>query len=162
MLWDIGACTGSISIEAVLQTPELRVYAIEKNAEDLENLRTNQVRFRTDFVAVHGKAPAGLEEFEDPDAVFIGGSGGELAQLLAVCTARLRPQGRIVMTAIALETLAEAQQTLGQLGFDVSVTLIQTARSKPILHMTRLEGMNPVFLLTASRPAAKEGGQADG
>ncbi|GMA48765.1 hypothetical protein GCM10025857_01220 [Alicyclobacillus contaminans] len=78
VLWDIGACTGSVGIEAILQQPEVEVYAVEKNAEDLENLRVNQITFRTDFVAVHAKAPAGLDQFPDPDAVFIGGSGGEL------------------------------------------------------------------------------------
>jgi precorrin-6Y C5,15-methyltransferase (decarboxylating) len=159
VLWDIGACTGSVSIEAILQTPDVEVYAIEKNAEDLENLRENQRRFRTDFVAVHGKAPEGLNEFADPDAVFIGGSGGELEHLLQVCADRLRPGGRIVVSAATLETLATAQATLARLGLSVSITLVQTARSRPILQLTRLEGMNPVFLITAVRT---EGGDSNG
>lgn len=159
VLWDIGACTGSVSIEAILQTPDVEVYAIEKNAEDLENLRENQRRFRTDFVAVHGKAPEGLDGFADPDAVFIGGSGGELEHLLQVCADRLRPGGRIVVSAATFETLATAQATLARLGFSVSITLVQTARSRPILNLTRLEGMNPVFLITAVRT---EGGDAHG
>ncbi|WP_074952532.1 bifunctional cobalt-precorrin-7 (C(5))-methyltransferase/cobalt-precorrin-6B (C(15))-methyltransferase [Alicyclobacillus macrosporangiidus] len=159
VLWDIGACTGSVSIEAILQTPDVEVYAIEKNVEDLENLRENQRRFRTDFVAVHGKAPEGLDGFADPDAVFIGGSGGELEHLLQVCADRLRPGGRIVVSAATLETLATAQATLARLGLSVSITLVQTARSRPILQLTRLEGMNPVFLITAVR---MEGGDSNG
>ncbi|MCL6518045.1 precorrin-6y C5,15-methyltransferase (decarboxylating) subunit CbiE [Alicyclobacillus sp.] len=165
VLWDIGACTGSVSIEAILHTPDIEVCAIEKNAEDLENLRENQRRFRTDFVAVHSRAPEGLESFPDPDAIFIGGSGGELAHLLEVCADRLRPGGRIVVSAATLETLATAQRTLLSLGFSVSIHLIQTARSRPILNLTRLEGMNPVFLVTAVRGAEAEhgkGGQAHG
>jgi len=153
VLWDIGACTGSVSIEAILLEPTLTVYAIEKNAEDLSHLRTNQRRFRTDFVAVEGRAPDGLDQFSDPDAVFIGGSGGELPALLELIARRLKPGGRIVIPAATLETLAKAHQLLGQLGFSVAVTLIQTARSRPILDLTRLEGMNPVFLLTAERPS---------
>lgn len=153
VLWDIGACTGSVSIEAILLEPTLSVYAIEKNAEDLNHLRTNQRRFRTDFVAVQGRAPDGLESFADPDAVFVGGSGGELPALLELIGRRLKPGGRIVIPAATLETLARAHQILGSLGFSVAVTLIQTARSRPILDLTRLEGMNPVFLLAAERPS---------
>ncbi len=151
VLWDIGACTGSVSIEAVLHTPGLQAFAIEKNEGDLENLRENQVKFRTDFVAVHAMAPAGLEEFPDPDAVFVGGSGGELAELLQVCAKRLCPKGRIVVNAATLETLTVAWQTLKQLGFEVAIALVQTARSKPILNLTRFEGMNPVYIVTARR-----------
>lgn len=151
VLWDIGACTGSVSIEAILQTPDLRVYAIEKNEEDFANLQANQVKFRTDFVAVLGRAPALLDQFEDPDAVFIGGSGGELRELLQLCAARLRAGGRIVVNAVTIETLATAYETLRELQFAVSVSLVQTSRSKPILHLTRFEGMNPVYLITGSR-----------
>jgi precorrin-6B C5,15-methyltransferase / cobalt-precorrin-6B C5,C15-methyltransferase len=156
VLWDIGACTGSVSIEAILSTPGLQVFAVEKNEGDLENLRENQVKFRTDFVAIHAKAPEGLDTFPDPDAVFIGGSGGELVELLTVCAERLRKDGRIVVNAATIETLYEAQQTLLRLGFTVSVTLVQTARSKPILHLTRFEGMNPVYLVTAWRSVTEE------
>lgn len=148
VLWDIGACTGSVSIEAILSTPDLQVFAVEKNEGDLVNLRENQVKFRTDFVAVHAKAPDGLERFPDPDAVFIGGSGGELGELLHICANRLREGGRIVVNAATIENLYEAYQTLRELGLTVSVTLVQTARSKPILNLTRLEGMNPVYLVT--------------
>lgn len=155
VLWDIGACTGSVSIEAILSKPSLQVFAVEKNAEDLENLRQNQIAFRTDFTAIHAKAPEGLEGFPDPDAVFIGGSGGELPDLLQLCAARLRPGGRIVVNAATIETLYQAQQTLTNLGFTVSVTLVQSARSKPILQLTRFEGMNPVYLVTGLQEQAK-------
>ncbi|UOF89798.1 precorrin-6y C5,15-methyltransferase (decarboxylating) subunit CbiE [Fodinisporobacter ferrooxydans] len=159
VLWDIGACTGSVSIEAVHSQPCVRVFAIEKNAEDLVNLRENQVKFRADFVAVHGRAPDRLDEFDDPDAVFIGGSGGELEDVLHVCAVRLKPQGRIVINAATIETLYLAQQKLQQLDFHVSITLVQTARSKPILHLTRFEGMNPVYLITAWRTEKGQGEQ---
>lgn len=148
VLWDIGACTGSISIEAIHQTPGLQVYAIEKNEEDYQNLLENQARFRTDFTAIHGRAPEGLDKFAAPDAVFIGGNNGELVELLHICAARLKENGRIVLNAGTIETLYLAQQTLQTLGFHVSVTLVQTARSKPILNLTRFEGMNPIYIVT--------------
>ncbi|MCF8565438.1 precorrin-6y C5,15-methyltransferase (decarboxylating) subunit CbiE [Alicyclobacillus tolerans] len=156
VLWDIGACTGSVSVEAILSTPDLQVYAVEKNEGDIENLRENQVKFRTDFVAVHARAPQGLDAFPDPDAVFIGGSGGELEELLSICTKRLRDGGRIVVNAATIENLYQAQQALLRLGFTVSIALVQTARSKPILNLTRFEGMNPVYLVTAWRAQPRE------
>jgi len=157
VMWDIGACTGSVSIEAIHLVPDLKVYAVEKNAEDLVNLRANQVKFRADFVAVEAKAPAGLDEFPDPDAVFVGGSGGELAELLQTCMRRARPGARVVVNAATIENLATAHQVLTAAGWNVSVTLLQTARSKPILQLTRMEGMNPVYLVRATMPVDGEG-----
>lgn len=156
VLWDIGACTGSVSIEAILSEPSLRVFAVEKNEGDLVNLRENQVKFRTDFVAIHAKAPDGLDTFPNPDAVFVGGSGGEMDELLELCANRLNPDGRIVVNAATVENLYQAQQTLTRLGFAVSITLVQTARSKPILNLTRFEGMNPVYLVSAKRIQPEE------
>ncbi len=156
VLWDIGACTGSVSIEAILSTPDLQVYAVEKNESDLHNLRENQIKFRADFVAIHAKAPEGLDTFPDPDAIFIGGSGGELEELLGICAARLKEMGRITVNAATIENLYIAQQTLSNFGFTVSVTLVQTARSKSILNLTRFEGMNPVYLVTAWRSPNEE------
>ncbi|WP_035102083.1 bifunctional cobalt-precorrin-7 (C(5))-methyltransferase/cobalt-precorrin-6B (C(15))-methyltransferase [Aneurinibacillus terranovensis] len=150
-VWDIGTCTGSMAIEAARLCREGSVFAIEKNEADLENCHENMRRFRTDFTAVHGKAPAGLETFDDPDAVFIGGSGGEMKELLHVCCSRLKPGGRIVLNAAAIETLYEAMQTFAEEGYQTSVTLAQISRSKPILHMNRFEGLNPVYIITASR-----------
>ncbi|MBN6187330.1 precorrin-6y C5,15-methyltransferase (decarboxylating) subunit CbiE [Aneurinibacillus sp. BA2021] len=148
-VWDIGTCTGSMAIEAARISRHGQVYAIEKNEGDLENCRENMKKFRTDFTVVHGRAPAGLEEFPDPDAVFIGGSGGEMKELLHICCTRLRPGGRIVLNAATIETLYEAMQAFAEEGFEVSVTLAQISRSKPILHMNRFEGLNPIYIITA-------------
>jgi precorrin-6Y C5,15-methyltransferase (decarboxylating) len=148
-VWDIGTCTGSMAIEAARICREGAVYAIEKNEADLENCYENMKKFRTDFTVVHGRAPARLEEFADPDAVFIGGSGGEMKELLHVCCTRLKPNGRIVLNAATIETLYEAMQAFAAEGFETSVTLAQISRSKPILHMNRFEGLNPIYIITA-------------
>ncbi|MFT9850258.1 precorrin-6y C5,15-methyltransferase (decarboxylating) subunit CbiE [Aneurinibacillus sp. REN35] len=150
-VWDIGTCTGSMAIEAARMCRFGAVYAIEKNESDLENCRENMKKFRADFTAIHGRAPSGLEEFADPDAVFIGGSGGEMKELLHVCCTRLRAGGRIVLNAATIETLYEAMQAFAAEGFETSVTLAQISRSKPILHMNRFEGLNPIYIITAKR-----------
>ncbi|MEK8132347.1 precorrin-6y C5,15-methyltransferase (decarboxylating) subunit CbiE [Paenibacillus filicis] len=151
IVWDIGTCTGSVAIEAARLCREGAVYAMEKNEGDLANAVENSRKFRTDLTLVHSKAPQGLEAFPDPDAVFIGGSGGELRELLALCCSRLRPGGTIVLNAVTIENLAGAQQAFAQEGFTTDITLAQLSRSKPILDMTRFEGLNPVYIIAARR-----------
>ncbi|MDR7317186.1 precorrin-6y C5,15-methyltransferase (decarboxylating) subunit CbiE [Brevibacillus nitrificans] len=149
IVWDIGTCTGSVAIEAARIARDGEVYGVEKNADDLENCRQNMAKFRTDLTVVNARAPHGLDQFPDPDAVFIGGSGGELRELLNICCTRLRPNGRIVVNAATIETLYEATQAFAAEGFETSVTLAQLSRSKPILSLTRFEALNPIYIITA-------------
>ncbi len=164
IVWDIGAGTGAVGIEAARLAPEGRVYAIEKNAADMDNIRRNIARFGVgNMEAVQGVAPAGLEAFPDPDAVFIGGSGGRMEGILEEVCRRLRPGGRVVLNAATLENLAEADRLLRRRGWERDVTLVQIARSRPVaagrgieggeeLSLTRLASLDPVFIITAWRP----------
>lgn len=156
IVWDVGTCTGSVAIEAGKIAREGAVYAIEKNAPDLENCLANQQRFRVDMTTKHGKAPEGLEEFPDPDAIFIGGSGGEMEQLLTVCIQRLKDNGRFVMNVATIENLYKAVECLKALGCEVNILQAQLARSKPILDMTRFEPLNPIFIITATKKGTDE------
>ncbi|MCU1806258.1 precorrin-6y C5,15-methyltransferase (decarboxylating) subunit CbiE [Cytobacillus firmus] len=151
IVWDIGTCTGSVAIEAAKIAREGAVYAIEKNEGDLENCLENQLKHRTDFTAVLGKAPERLDEFPDPHAIFIGGNGGNMELLLKSCLSRLQPNGRLVMNIATIENLAEAMQHLKNLGCEVSVMQAQISKSKPILHLTRFEPLNPIFIVTAKK-----------
>jgi len=151
VVWDIGTCTGSVAIEAAKMAREGAVYAIEKNEGDLENCLENQLKHRTDFVAVLGKAPDRLDEFPDPNAIFIGGNGGNMKHLLQSCMSRLKPNGRLVMNIATIENLAEALQHLKALGCEVSILQAQISKSKPILHLTRFEPLNPIYILTAKK-----------
>ncbi|MGM7722937.1 precorrin-6y C5,15-methyltransferase (decarboxylating) subunit CbiE [Metabacillus sp. Hm71] len=154
IVWDIGTCTGSVAIEACLIANEGQVYAIEKNDHDLENCRLNMQKFRTDFTVVQGKAPDKLDEFPDPDAIFIGGTAGGVEEILSVCCSRLRKNGRIVLNAITIENLSQAVEAFKRNGFEVSITLAQVSRSKPILNLTRFDALNPIYIIAAYR---KEG-----
>lgn len=151
IVWDIGTCTGSVAIEAARIAREGAVFAVEKSEGDLQNCRENMRKFRTDFTAILGKAPDGLESFPDPDAVFIGGTGGNLQQLLSICCKRLRVNGRIVLNAATIETMQQALQVFSEEGYMANITQAQISRSKPILDMTRFEALNPVFIITAER-----------
>ncbi len=140
-----------MAIEAAKIARDGAVYAIEKNEGDLANCLLNQAKHRTDFTAILGKAPDHLEEFPDPNAIFIGGNGGNMEQLLETCMTRLQQGGRLVMNIATIENLAEAMERLKNLGCTVSVLQAQIAKSKPILHLTRFEPLNPIFILTAQK-----------
>jgi precorrin-6Y C5,15-methyltransferase (decarboxylating) len=150
-VWDIGTCTGSIAIEAARIARQGQVFAIEKNLPDLDNCQRNMKKFRTDFTLTHGKAPEGLDSFADPDAVFIGGTNGGMEQILEIACRRLKKGGRIVLNAVTIESLYEAVQNFKKNGFATQMTLAQISRSKPILHMNRFEGLNPVYIIEAYR-----------
>ena len=104
------------------------------------------------------RAPEGLDALPVPDAVFIGGSGGELAGLITLCLQRLRPGGRLVMNFVTLENLATATAALTQAGAAWGATWdvlqLQAARSKPILAMHRLAAENPVWIVCAEKAVA--------
>ncbi|MBS0355344.1 MAG: precorrin-6y C5,15-methyltransferase (decarboxylating) subunit CbiE [Proteobacteria bacterium] len=149
-VWDIGAGSGSVGLEAARLAPDGHVWAIEKNPGDADNARENARRLKaSNYTLMEGKAPAGLDQWPDPDAVFIGGSGGELAELIRLVLARLRPNGRLVMNFVTLENLATATAALSAAGATWDVVQLQAARSQPILDMHRLAAQNPVWIVSA-------------
>ena len=150
-VWDIGTCTGSIAIEAARIARDGAVYAIEKNEEDFKNCQKNTKKFRTDITLVHGKAPLGLDEFPDPDAIFIGGTAGGMEDILHACCSRLKENGRIVLNVVTLENLNKALEQFKRQGFLTEITLTQISKSKPILNLTRFDALNPIYIITAKR-----------
>lgn len=164
VVWDIGAGSGSVAIEAARLAPRGRVFAVEKNAEDVKIIRANVARFGVGHVTVvHARAPERLDELPDPDAVFVGGSGGALREILAIVARRLRPDGRIVVNAITLDTLYETVSAFRTLGLAHEAILVSIARSKPLLDMLSFEALNPVYIVTAWRgppPPGGDGGEA--
>jgi len=151
VMWDIGTCTGSVAIEAAKIAREGAVFAIEKNEGDLENCLLNQAKHRTDITAILGKAPDRLDEFPNPNAIFIGGNGGNMELLLETCITRLLPGGRLVMNIATIENLADAMKHLKNLGCEVTILQAQISKSKPILNLTRFEPLNPIFIVTAQK-----------
>lgn len=152
VVWDIGAGSGSVGIEAARLCGNGKVFAIEKEPERVAHIRENLKRFGVENLDVfEGKAPKGLESFADPDAVFIGGSGGNLSDVLDVVEERLRPSGRVVINAITLETLHEATAGLKERGFDVDVVSLNISRSKDLIGMKMFEAENPVFIIVGRR-----------
>ena len=145
VLWDIGAGSGSVGIEAARSQPTACVLAVEQRAPMLEHLHENLRRFPApNLRASLGTAPAACTDWPDPHAVFIGGSGGQLAALITLAQTRLHPGGRLVINLATLEHLHETRTLLP----DARIVQVQVSRTVPILEMTRLEALNPVFMVT--------------
>lgn len=154
IVWDIGAGSGSVGLEAAQLCPAGYVYAIEKNAADANIVRQNKRCLGIhNFKLFNARAPEYLDDWPDPDAVFIGGSGGELEQLIRLCLQRLNPGGWLVMNFVTLENLHTATETLKKLHARWDLTQLQASRNQPILHMQRMQAENPVWIVSAqARP----------
>ncbi len=162
IVWDIGAGSGSIGLECAQLCADGYVYAIEKNQADYDIVLKNKYASAVlptpgNYHIELGKAPQGLENWQDPDAIFIGGSGGNLAELILLCLQRLKVGGRLVMNFITLENLQTACDTLKNIeNIEWNYIQMHISRSKPILKMHRLEAENPVFIVTASTLIEKQ------
>ena len=151
-LWDIGAGSGSIGIEAASLLPRGAVHAVERDAEQIAFIETNRVRFRAPQVeAVHGAAPDALDTLLDPDAVFIGGGGAMLPAILEVVMRRLRAGGRVVITLATLERLAPTLDALK--AWSPELRQVSIAHGVPLADGTRLDPANPILLVAATKPS---------
>lgn len=143
LLWDIGAGSGSISIEWMLADPSMRATAIEAHAERAARIRRNAARFGVPgLVLVEGEAPAALKGLPQPDAIFIGGGGSEPGVFDAAVEA-LKPGGRLVANAVTLEmeaVLLAAQAKLGG-----NLIRMDVARAAPVGSM---QGWKPAMPVT--------------
>jgi precorrin-6Y C5,15-methyltransferase (decarboxylating) len=152
IVWDIGAGSGSVGLEAARLCHQGYVYAVEKNTADFtiaqENARQHDCH---NYYLIHAKAPEGLETWENPDAIFIGGTGGHLAVLIQLCLQRLKTGGWCVMNFVTLENLNTAVETLKSCDARWDVVQIQASRSQPILQMNRLRAENPVWIVSAQQ-----------
>lgn len=150
VLWDLGAGSGSVSVEAARIAPLGQVIAVEKDEERVKDLVANARRFGCFEVScVHGSAIRVVDDLPDPDRVFIGGSGEDLEAILEKVADRLRPQGRVVQTAVSLDTLGKVRSFWMSRRFTVNITQLQISRSIPIGGSIRLEALNPVFVISA-------------
>lgn len=153
VVWDIGAGTGSVSVEIGRLVPDAQVWAIEKSTAGYELIRQNADRFGVENItAIQGIAPEVLSQLPDPHRILIGGSSGRLLDILAVCTARLRPTGRLTVALATLENLAEVNQWLTHhTDWQGSYQQISLARSVAIGSRQRWSPLNPVTLVSLIR-----------
>lgn len=148
-LWDVGAGTGSVSAEGALAVPEGRVFAVERKEEALALLERNKAALGlTNLHIVPGTAPEALTDLPTPDRVFLGGSSGNMEAILR-CALSRNPQVRIVVTAVTLETVAEAVQCFARLGLsDTDMVQIAATRTRKAGGYHLMDAQNPVWILS--------------
>ena len=160
-VWDVGAGTGSISVEAALAACEGQVVAVERNEEALRLLRANKDRFGLSNVRiVPGAAPEALAGLPVPDCVFVGGSSGQLEAILR-CAVDANPHVRLCISAITLETLSETLHCIQALDLhNADIVQLAFAKDKTIGGYHMMMGANPIYLVCATGPGAGEAGEA--
>jgi len=155
-VWDIGAGSGSVAIEASRIASAGTTYAIEMDQEDHGLILANAEKFATtNLVPILGRAPEVWKELPDPDCIFLGGLGGEVSRLAELAFPRLRPGGRLVANVGAIENLAELNAALHRHTSEVKVWMLNLSRGVSQLERIRFEAMNPTFLVAAVKAAGK-------
>ena len=150
VVYDIGAGTGSVSVEAARSGNRIRVYAVEKKPEAVDLLRQNRIKFRADGICIiEGTAPEALNGLEPPTHVFVGGSSGNLREILLAVREK-NPSVRIVINAVSLETLTEAMNAAEEgILENVRITQVAAARSRKLGDYHMMTGQNPVYIISA-------------
>lgn len=151
--YDVGAGTGSLSIEMALRAHQGKVWAIEKKEDAVELIRQNKVKFAADNLEIiEGLAPEALKDLPVPTHAFIGGSSGNLKEIVQILIEK-NPQVRIVINCITLETVSEALETAKKFGFEENeIVQLSAARSKAIGRYHMMMGENPIYIITLQNP----------
>ncbi len=148
IVWDIGAGTGSVSVECALRCPEGIVYAVERDTDALWLIAQNAEKFGVpNLEIVPGSAPASLTGLPAPTSVFLGGSGGEMAQILRLIERFPQPV-RLVATAVTLESAWSLTRELKRWS-RVEAAQIAVTRLEPVGDYHMFKAQNPVFLISA-------------
>jgi len=148
LVWDVGAGSGSVAVECARFGAA--AVAVERDPEGCDRVRRNARRHESYVRVVLGEAPGALADLPEPDAVFIGGTGGGFEATVELCAARARRA--VVLTLIGLERVVPAGEMLKAHGFEVETTLLQASKVKGVGHLHRLAAETPVFVVAGSRP----------
>lgn len=149
--YDVGAGTGSVSVEMALRAWMGQVYAIEKKEDALALLKENKKKFAVDNLAIiPGVAPEAMTELPAPTHAFIGGSSGNMQDIINLLLEK-NPKVRIVINCITLETVTEAMNAIRDFGLeDVDIVQLAAAKSKSIGRYHMMMGENPIYIISCS------------
>ncbi|MGM0453561.1 MAG: precorrin-6y C5,15-methyltransferase (decarboxylating) subunit CbiE [Thermodesulfobacteriota bacterium] len=152
VMWDLGAGSGAVAVEASIFVTRGRIEAVEKNAERVANIRQNIQKFGVPNIFVHEmQLPSGMDTLPDPDRIFIGGGGKAMPEILNSALKRLQPGGRIVVNAVVIETVTACLAILKSHGFETEVVQVQVSKGSQMPAGMRLSAGNPVFVLSAGK-----------
>jgi len=151
-LMDIGAGTGSVSIEAAKILTHGKVIAIEQKTEAFDLIKQNAQKHNISNInIIHSKAPQGMEELHNTNKFFIGGSGGNLTEVLEIIKNQATQNATIVVTAIVLDTMIQAYQFFTTNNYLLDFIQVSVNKIDPSMSASMLMAQNPIFILTAKR-----------
>lgn len=150
--YDVGAGTGSIAVEMALRAHQGKVYAIEKKEDALALILENKKKFAADNLEiVGGCAPEAMEELPVPTHAFIGGSSGNLKDIIRLLLNK-NPEVKIVINCITLETVGEAMEAIREFDFqEKDIVQMSVSRSKEVGRYHMMMGENPIYIFTCRR-----------
>ena len=151
VVYDIGAGTGSISIEAARLAPQGQVYAIERSSEGIGLIRANAANFAVKNVTViQAEAPEGLSDLPEADAILIGGSGGNLQEILTEVTPKLKASGRLVLNCITVQTLMQCIEFMREHSdtYIYEAIQVQVTRLQQVGTYDMAKANNPIYIVT--------------
>ena len=154
IIWDIGAGTGSLSIEAALLAPQGEVYAIEKKDLAVDLLHQNIAKFKLEdkVKVIATEAPKGLDELPNCDVVFIGGSGKHMFEILDIIDSKLNEGGRIIVNAVTIQTISEITTYMKQKeSYTYEAIQVQVNRLRQIGSYDMFNAQNPVYIVTCKK-----------
>ena len=153
VMWDVGAGSGSVGLEGARLARDGQVFAIEMDPDDHALIRENAARFGvTNLDPILGKAPEAWASLPDPDAIYVGGSGRDVAMLVENAWLRLKAGGRLVTACNSIENLAAVHSLLRSRSTDAAYWMVNIARGYEQMDRIRFEAINPVFLIAATKP----------
>ncbi len=153
VVWDVGAGSGSVGLEAARIAHAGTVHAVEMDPDDHQLIRENARRFGvTNLQPVLGRAPEAWADLPDPDAIYVGGSGRDVAMLVEKAWERLKPGGRLVTACNSIENLAAVHALLRSRSGDAAYWMVNIARGIEQMDRIRFEAINPMFLIAGTKP----------
>ena len=151
ILWDLGAGSGSISIEASLLVKDGMVVSVEKKTERVEQIEKNIRRFQvTNAQVVRLRLPEGLEDLPRPDRIFVGGGGKDLVKIIKKGVSYLKKDGLMVVNTVLLNNVDSVVSAFKDMGLQTDVVQVQVSRGKQMPWGERLEALNPVWIITGA------------
>ena len=154
IIWDIGAGTGSLSIEAALLAPQGKVYAIEKKDLAVNLLHQNIAKFKLEnnVEVIATEAPKGLDDLPSCDVVFIGGSGKHMFEILDLIDTKLKTGGRIIVNAVTIQTIAQITEYMTKKeNYTYEAIQVQVNRLRKIGSYDMFNAQNPVYIVTCKK-----------
>ena len=152
VLWDLGAGSGSVAIEAAMFIKTGQLYAVEKNNERIRHIEINRDKFGVpNLQVIQATLPDGLQELPDPDRIFIGGGGKHLAAIIDAAAARLTAKGIMVINTVLIKNVDVALETMGKCDLKTDLVQLQVSRGKAMPWDQRLEAQNPVWIIAGHK-----------